>query len=62
MGRYPKLKNCPFCASQTIHVLQTGDEPNKLNWMVKCNICMARVIGDTKSAVISNWNMRREHE
>ena len=62
MGATDKLKSCPFCGSDCIHVdvgIYNGKSHESVT--IECEDCGASIWGATEEKAIDKWN-RRTHE
>ena len=56
-----KLKSCPCCGTENVHVYQANNDKYKM-YQVKCRKCGLRICKPTRLEVITAWNRRAEPE
>ena len=61
MSDEPKLKSCPCCGTENVHIYQANNDKYK-TYQVKCRKCGLRICKPTRTEVISAWNRRAESE
>ena len=61
MSDEPKLKSCPCCGTENVHVYQANNDKYK-TYQVKCRKCGLRICKPTRLEVITAWNRRAEPE
>lgn len=61
MSDEPKLKFCPCCGTENVHVYQANNDKYK-TYQVKCRKCGLRICKPTRLEVITAWNIRAEPE
>jgi len=54
------IKPCPHCGTKPEFFTEwlNREKPNKKEYYIECQHCLAGLVRDTKKAVIIAWNLR----